>query len=954
MKLLGPTGASIREALSRMTPVARPLDFTRRSDLPLGALTAADTFASARPQPVALSSIASGVADLAALADPARAYAFPQAFLGQYEQLLTKAGLTANRETANGLLNTLLIREDKPHTAAFVRTVMENSGALDQVLSNMARYVSNPTNAILTEAISDVAGAFDRVAFLPFLGSETLANGLSAAMKRDLDRGAQQLRVAAELGVATDVTVVGQGPSGATLARGLSNNLSSDLTAAVIGGETTFSAGEQWRLNSPTRAVRGEQQGPGGPLNPIDDRVADGDYVGDYYGRANVIDHMTKVSLHSSGLPVLTDTVRSLAKNPEAGGYTLTTASGVAHRTDLVVLASGLGDGPKPLDTPNGTSFVGQQYTLAKAAIERAQADGDLSGLTPFPRWVSTLDFFRARNEFNDPLAMFATAANAGTLKQLTGFEGRVINVAAFQYQVLGGNRVLRLADNGVYDISQFGGEVSRGLNEFFQAQRSESGVGGEYAARALYRTRQPLAQVADTTVAQKVVGVVGFGDSARTALEAVTGFGPDSRSPRQLGIAPKLVWFVGERGPRDCAEFYTGDLVRGFDGFNQALTAKGGPDLASLLRARLNAVSNGTDREVIGAYLNEFQRLLTTQKPKEYFDELLRDSGLTEQDRREAFGVFLQEREAVRPRYNQLVIPIEKGQIELVRERVTDAAPSTAAGVERVLLTLGSGKQTLVDHVLDARGNVNDIPQVLGELARGDRDPFSNPELHEEIEVVDPAGNRLVIGKRLRGEDIFVFGPASNVVKNNTTNVGANKVSIFLNRPLSELGAEALAQEAVLRLRTGQLGTAEARAAAATQLEARLDALRANEQIVVDPATRVEAPPLALRALSPLARSPLERDPLAHQTSLNELLGRVRAAPETAAGQRLTVTIAPLGPDSVGIRGPQGLVEALQGWASSRPAAAFLRSALAGGRPVTIERSFDAQGRLVPVETWI
>ena len=275
------------------------------------------------------------------------------------------------------------------------------------------------------------------------------------------------------------------------------------------------------------------------------------------------------------------------------------------------------------------------------------------------------------------------------------------------------------------------------------------SGAPEAYAARALYKAKLPVGEVPDTALAQKVVGVVGFGDSARTALEGVTGFGPDGRSPRQLNVVPKLLWFVGEQGPRDCAEFYTGDLFKGFEAFSQKLTSQGGPDLATLFRNKLRAVEGGTDAEAIKGYLNEFSQLLTTAKPAEYFNKLLEGSGLTEAQTREAFGVFLKERDAVRPRYNQLVIPIEKGQIELIRQRVNDVEVIPASGTTpaRQVLIGAAGERIIVDHVLDARGNETNLGTVLGEITGGDKDPFNNPEKFELIEIIGRDGERQTVG---------------------------------------------------------------------------------------------------------------------------------------------------------------------------------------------------------------
>ena len=959
MKLIG--GSNLRKALNVMTPKADAVNLARTAELPLGARTRLDVFAAAPKVQVPLAELASGVASLAALTPSDSAYAFPTNFLRSYQELLSKAGIpAANGAEANNFLNSVLLRDDKPHTAAFVRTAMENPKALDEVLTNIAKYTNNPNNSILPAQVTDVSGAFDRAAFLPFLGSETLANGLVGAMKKDLERGGKQLVAAAEAGVGPDISVIGQGPSGAVLARGLATKFAefnetegAELSAAVIGGETTFSAGNQWNLNSPNRAVRGDEiLGPGGPLNPIDDRLTDGDLSGGYYATAQAVDAMTKVSLHNSGLPVLTAQLASVGRQ-EGGGYLLRTGAGVTVPTNMVAFAAGLGDLPKALATDGATAFVREQDALMKSAIDQAKA-GNSEPLRNFPLWVSVLDFNRAREELNDPLSMFATKATAGDIKAASRSENPLLRNNRLEFRRVSetegeyrqiGSTVFRL-----YPLDKLAND-EYSTRALAQPVPAASGPEKEYLARALYKSKLPLAEISDSTLAQKVVGVVGFGDSARTALEGVTGFGPDSRSPRQLNVVPKLLWFVGEQGPRDCAEFYTGDLFKGFEAFDQKLKSFGGTDLSALFANKLREVPPDSNLDAIRGYLDQFSQLLTTAKPAEYFNKLLEGSGLTEAQTREAFGVFLKERDAVRPRYNQLVIPIEKGQIELIRQRVNDVQviPASGAAPARQVLISATGERTIVDHVLDARGAETNVASVLGEITGNDKDPFNNPEKFEFIEVVGRDGERQIIGKRLKGEDIYSFGPASGVVSNNTTNVGANKVSIFLNRPLNEIGGEALAQEVLLRFKTDQLGTPEQRAVKATSLESRLEALRAAETIQANAAQRAQEN-VALAPVDRYLRSALERDPLSYLTSLNQLLERT----QFSGGGRMSIKISRLADGFVTIDAPAGLSESLRNWATTRPASDFLRSALGGGKLVSIERGFDARGALVPLETWI
>ncbi len=961
MKLIG--GLNLRKALNVMTPKGDTLNLARTAELPLGARTKQDLFAASNLPKVALNELSTGVASLAALTPTENAYAFPTNFLSRYQELLSKAGIpAANGTEANGFLNSVLLRDDKPHTAAFVRTAMENPKALDEVLSNIAKYTNNPNNAILPAEVADVSGAFDRAAFLPFLGSETLANGLVGAMKKDLARSGEQLLAAAEVGVGPDVAVIGQGPTGAAIARGLATKFAelgetegAELSAAVIGGETTFSAGAQWNLNSPNRAVRGDEiLGPGGPLNPIDDRLTDGDLSGGYYAKARVVDDMTKVSLHNSGLPVLSTALTSVGRQ-EGGGYLLRTGVGAVVPTNMVAFAAGLGDLPKSLATETGTAFVREQDALMKASIDQAKL-GNSEPLRNFPLWVSGLDFNRAREELNDPLSMFATSATASKVKAEMAairVENPVLNTNGVEFRRLG-------ADLGESRNAGSGPFVRGPISAYSEPYKTlalaqpvpDNGAGqNAYTARALYKSKLPVGEVPENALAQKVVGVVGFGDSARTALEGVTGFGPDSRSPRQLNVVPKLLWFVGEQGPRDCAEFYVGDLFKGFDAFSQKLISQGGPDLATLFRNKLRSVEGGSDADAIKGYLTEFSNLLTTAKPAEYFNQLLQGSGLTEAQTREAFGVFLKERDAVRPRYNQLVIPIEKGQIELVRQRVNDVQVLPASGTTpaRQLLIGAAGERTIVDHVLDARGNETNLASVLGEITGGDKDPFNNPEKFELIEIIGRDGERQVVGKRLKGEDIFSFGPASGVVSNNTTNVGANKVSIFLNRPLNELGAETIAQEVLLRFKTDQLGTQEARAAKAATLETRFSELREAETIRAQADNR-QLQNVRLAPNDRFLRSALERDPLSYLTSLNQILERTRYE----GSDRLSIKVVRANADVVTVDAPTALLPALNAWIASRPASDFLRSALDGGKPVSIERSVDARGALVPLETWI
>lgn len=884
----------------KLTPIRRVLNGlapktpnTRTPAIALGAPTTrgGDIFNAAQRPKVGLQALSAGVAKIAALTPNKSAYAFPSSFLNRYQALLGKAGVpAADAPEANRLLNSLLLREDKPTTAAFVRTVMETPSALNEALANISRYVENPKNAVLPSEVSDVAGAFDRMAFLPFLSSETLSSGLIGAMKTDLELGGQQLLAGAKAGVPTDLTIVGQGPTGAVFARVVSDAFTgTELNAAVVGGETTFSAGMQWYLNSPTRPFGTKQQGPGGPLNPIDARSSDADRSGRYYSLASTIDDQTIISLHSSGLPVLTAEVQSVARR-EGGGYLLGNSKATELQTNLVVLAAGLGDQAKPFDNGPSTAFVNGQYERMRLAIAAAK-NGDSGPLRDYPLWGSSLDFFRARDQLNDPLSMFATKFTVGDLKTA--------------------------------------GEV----------------LPNSYLDRAAYLSKMPAAKVSDSTPAQKVVGVVGFGDSARTVLESITGFGPDNRSPKQLGVAPRLLWFVGDKGPRDCAEFYFGDLLRGFS----VLETMGLPDLATLIRDRVRPIEAGTDRQVIAAYIEEVSQLLTTAKPRAYFDELLEDTELTAEQKRLAFGAFLQARDAVRPRYNQLVIPIEKGQIELVRGRVvsTSEVSATESQPARTLLVTSGGQQVLVDHAIDARGNVNGIGKVLQNITGTTQDPFTDPTKYELIEVVDPSGARQVVGKRLKGEDIILVGPAAGVVTNNTTNVGANTVSIFLNRPLNELGAAAVAQEVILRFNIGELGSPAERAAFNARLDQSLETLRQEREITADLRYAATAG-FGLAASDSVLRSALEQNPLGHLTSLNALLARVKPT----GSDSLRITISQNGDNGVRINAPTTLVGPLGEWVKTRAASDFLRLAVERG-PVIIERAVE-RGAFVPVQNWL
>ena len=128
--------------------------------------------------------------------------------------------------------------------------------------------------------------------------------------------------------------------------------------------------------------------------------MTDGDLSGGYYAKARVVDDMTKVSLHKSGLPVLSTQLKSVGRQ-EGGGYLLRTGTLVDVPTNIVAFASGLGDLPKALATETGTTFVREQDALMKAAIEQAKS-GNSEPLRNFPLWVSGLDFNRAREELND------------------------------------------------------------------------------------------------------------------------------------------------------------------------------------------------------------------------------------------------------------------------------------------------------------------------------------------------------------------------------------------------------------------------------------------------------------------------------------------------------------------------------------------------------------------------
>lgn len=889
----------VRNRALRLIPKLPPSFKARSAAIKLGANNPTDVFRATRSETVPRINLGQSWNTVVKSAS-SQAVSFSAPVITEMRTLLGKLGFPegelSKEKIASGL-QALLLDPSDPQLAAFVRTVASKPELSTEWALNLARYNevldANPAAALPAE-ITNPAAALRRLSLIGFTGSPTLAKSLHGALQRDLAQRGEDFVAALKQGVTPDVAIIGQGPTASVLAERLSS--ADGARTVVIGDVPTFEPGAGWDLNSPTRATTDFKPGVvGGALNFFSNVMTDGDLSGRYYSNAGTMHQVTTADLHTSGTPVVTSKVETVSRS-ESGGYVLRTPD-LEVPTKMVALAAGLGDSPKRLPSDAGTQFMKDQYGLADQVIDKARNGTLTKAELNEVQALSTLQHFRLSTRLNNPLSMMAPV---------------------------------------------FTSTEAVALNEGFPSSPAKA----EYLQRALYKTRgEALAEVP----AQRVVAVVGLGDSSRTAIESITAFGPDARSPRQLNIAPKVVWYVGESGPKDCAEFYVGDLVRGFEGVSDEL-AKKGVDFPALLGARIASRidSNSSSESAIKSALSVFSELLTTAKPKELFKELLGRTSLTEAEREAAFSVFLKERDAVRPRYNSLVIPIEKGQVEIVNDRVQNVSDVTEDSVTdgtnfmgSVQVTESNGRVARYDLLLDGRGNENNVGELLSPITGKTTNPFDDPEAHELIKVIDPEGNEAIVGKRLKGEDIFLFGPAAGVVSENPTPVGANVVSIFLNAPLNQLGGEALAKEVMLRLESGQLGSAEERAGDA-QVEDQIVARRSLMRLFPGRAERT----FEFAPFNSLVRSPQELDPLAFEAQLNELLAKCRV-PVTVRAQypnmdlQVTRKSDPFGNQEFVVTGADALLGPVAELFQTPAGRALLASLPAGGE-FRIERNVD------------
>jgi hypothetical protein len=275
----------------------------------------------------------------------------------------------------------------------------------------------------------------------------------------------------------------------------------------------------------------------------------------------------------------------------------------------------------------------------------------------------------------------------------------------------------------------------------------------------------------------------------------------------------------------------------------------------------------------------------------------------------------------------------------------------------DRLSLKDSNGNQTLVDYVLDGRGNVNGLGEVLSGLTGSTEDPFSNPDQHVLVKVFDGSDlNGITVGKKLKNEDVYLFGPASGVVTKTGTNVGQNTVSLFLNAPLNEMGGEALLRECLQKLQRGEMGSASERVSQNAQLKRLFDEFETSRELPTDletipPPVRVSLPTRTINL-----RDPLESDPTVHLATLNDLLSRARVT-DASPGSRVRIVISydPQTPpgNTATIQAPSGLGDAVSEWVKG-PGASYVKG-LSPQRPLVIERGVDAAtGRVVPVETYL
>ncbi len=410
------------------------------------------------------------------------------------------------------------------------------------------------------------------------------------------------------------------------------------------------------------------------------------------------------------------------------------------------------------------------------------------------------------------------------------------------------------------------------------------------------------------------------------------------------------MLWFVGKDGPASCVEFYTGQLKSAFEGvqelFDSDAELKGlNLNVFRLLtdQALKAAGTRGPPEQSLANALDFFSQFLGVKEPREFVQKTF--GNLTEGQRARIEGAFLKARKAIRPRYNQLVQPIGKGQIKLITDQVAQMKPVETPLGQKLVMTGPGGQQYMVDHAVGCIGNSNDVDEVIDEMLDGRKGKLpvlKDPNLFEFIRATGPSGESQVVGKRLKSDpDIIFVGPGAIAdYQQNKTAVGANTVSIFLNKPLNDLVGAGLAAAIIEAEKNSSREVNDKRAAVDIAYASGLEGLAQKQLFAVAPGTarqaaRVEVGELDRRLGAAFAPG----GKVAFDVALRELFARFRSKP----GAALEIRFTPDKNGTVQVNAPEGALSAVEALIRSSPSVSSYLSRLT--RPLSINRICDEFG---------
>lgn len=795
------------------------------------------------------------------------------------------------------------------HVPAFFESVLSRPELESKVMANLAAYneiiADSNFDALFPNSKNRPEDLLKRAAFVGFFAREddfrrTLFDAIEADFREEALKRVTMRREGKNTEL--DVAVIGSGPTGTAFSKSFAATLEDQGEGARITVfddtlQDTFRFGAFWRLNSPSRAAEGTPGVPGkGDINYQSAIVGTPDAQGGFWASADSIAQTGAVELHSSGVPVeLFSTVSKIERNGD-GRYRLQFADGSTQVSRFVIAGAGLGRGAKLYPDAATNEFVRREYEL---------------NTSPSPErlfnWLyrDSLQLFESAQKLNVPLAAFAPTA------EMTP------------------ERYRKLERNCPDEL-----------------------------LRRYVRTSAPLPPgdtLKDTTVKpQQVVAIIGSGDGGNTVAELLSLLGPTreaDRTPAQLGIRPQVLWFVGEKGPAECTEFYVGQLDAAFAGVQQLFDTD--PELQKLnfnvaqyiSREAAKAASSGSPEQSLqNALAFVADQFLGVDGPRKFIAKTF--AGLSKDKLTDIEQAFLKSRGAVRPRYNQLVQPIAKGQLKLVTEAVEKMQPTQTELGEKLVVTSPRGERFLVDRAVGCIGNDNGVEDVISDLLDGKKGKLpvlKDPSLYEFIELVDTDGERKPVGKRLKSDPNVIFlGPGAIAdFQQNKTAVGANTVSIFLNKPLNDLVGEDLAKAVIRELENMPDAKRKERARADEAYADGLAKLDQQQLVGIDTSTKGTIAASLGPADNRLRKTFAEGGGVAFDIEMRAQLARFRGEP----GSKLTIEFKRGAGDELTIVAPDGARSPLQQLAQETPAVTSYLRSLKPGVTVRITRTCDENG---------